>query len=62
VLVEARSWRREWGLSGRTPGNTVVNLAGDPGWVGRTIAVRITGANPNSLRGEAALDAVVRPS
>jgi len=26
--------------------------------VGRTIPVRITGANPNSLRGEAVLDAV----
>jgi tRNA-2-methylthio-N6-dimethylallyladenosine synthase len=53
VLVDARSRRRAWELSGRTPGNTVVNLSGDPSWIGRTIPVRITGANPNSLRGEA---------
>jgi tRNA-2-methylthio-N6-dimethylallyladenosine synthase len=53
VLVDARSRRRAWELSGRTAGNTVVNLSGDPSWIGRTIPVRITGANPNSLRGEA---------
>ena len=53
VLVDARSRRREWELSGRTSGNTVVNLSGDPSWIGRTLPVRITGANPNSLRGEA---------
>jgi tRNA-2-methylthio-N6-dimethylallyladenosine synthase len=53
VLIEATSRRREWELSGRTSGNTVVNLPGDPSWVGRIVPVRITGANPNSLRGEA---------
>jgi tRNA-2-methylthio-N6-dimethylallyladenosine synthase len=53
VLVDARSRRRAWELSGRTAGNTVVNLSGDPSWIGRTIPVRITSANPNSLRGEA---------
>jgi tRNA-2-methylthio-N6-dimethylallyladenosine synthase len=53
VLVDSRSRRRAWELSGRTSGNTVVNLSGDPSWIGRTIPVRITGANPNSLRGEA---------
>ncbi len=53
VLIDAKSRRREWELSGRTPGNTVVNLPGDPSWVGKTVQVRITGANPNSLRGEA---------
>ena len=53
VLIDSRSRRRDWELSGRTSGNTVVNLSGDPSWIGRTIAVRITGANPNSLRGEA---------
>jgi tRNA-2-methylthio-N6-dimethylallyladenosine synthase len=53
VLVDARSRRRAWELSGRTPGNTIVNFSGDPSWIGRTIQVRITGANPNSLRGEA---------
>ena len=29
-----------------------VNLAGDATLLGRIVAVRITGANPNSLRGE----------
>ena len=52
VLVDATSRRREWELSGRTPGNTVVNFPGDPAWVGQIVPVRITGANPNSLRGE----------
>ena len=52
VLVDATSRRRDWELSGRTSGNTVVNLPGDPAWVGRIVPVRITGANPNSLRGE----------
>jgi tRNA-2-methylthio-N6-dimethylallyladenosine synthase len=52
VLVDARSRRRAWELSGRTSGNTVVNLSGDPSWIGQVLPVRITGANPNSLRGE----------
>jgi tRNA-2-methylthio-N6-dimethylallyladenosine synthase len=54
VLVESRSRRRDWELSGRTSGNTVVNFAGTPEWIGHLVPVRITGANPNSLRGEAA--------
>ena len=58
VLIDSRSRRREWELSGRTSGNTVVNLPGDPSWVGRIVPVTITGANPNSLRGEAVLDTV----
>ena len=29
VLVDARSRRRDWELSGRTSGNTVVNFTGD---------------------------------
>jgi tRNA-2-methylthio-N6-dimethylallyladenosine synthase len=53
VLVDARSRRREWELSGRTSGNTVVNFAGRPEWIGQMMTVRITGANPNSLRGDA---------
>lgn len=53
VLIDSRSRRREWELSGRTAGNTVVNLSGDAAWIGRTLPVRITAANPNSLRGEA---------
>jgi tRNA-2-methylthio-N6-dimethylallyladenosine synthase len=54
VLVDAKSRRRDWELSGRTSGNTVVNFPGDPSWVGQIVPVRITGANPNSLRGDAA--------
>jgi tRNA-2-methylthio-N6-dimethylallyladenosine synthase len=57
VLVDSKSRRRAWELSGRTSGNTVVNFAGQPSWIGRIVPVRITAANPNSLRGEAqALD------
>jgi tRNA-2-methylthio-N6-dimethylallyladenosine synthase len=57
VLVDSRSRRRDWELSGRTSGNTVVNFAGDPAWIGRLIRVRIAAANPNSLRGDAAAPA-----
>jgi tRNA-2-methylthio-N6-dimethylallyladenosine synthase len=53
VLVDAVSRRRDWELSGRTGGNTIVNFAGRSAWIGRIIPVRITAANPNSLRGEA---------
>jgi len=52
VLVEARSRRRDWELSGRTSGNTVVNFSGEASLIGTIVPVRITGANPNSLRGE----------
>jgi tRNA-2-methylthio-N6-dimethylallyladenosine synthase len=52
VLVEARSRRRDWELSGRTSGNTVVNFSGQPSLIGTIVCVRISGANPNSLRGE----------
>ncbi len=60
VLVDSRSRRREWELSGRTSGNTVVNFAGRPEWIGQLIPVQITAANPNSLRGQALLDSTVR--
>jgi tRNA-2-methylthio-N6-dimethylallyladenosine synthase len=60
VLVDSRSRRRDWELSGRTSGNTVVNFAGRPGWIGQLVPVRITAANPNSLRGEAVLDSTGR--
>ena len=36
VLVDARSRRRDWELSGRTSGNTVVNFAGAPSGSGRS--------------------------
>jgi tRNA-2-methylthio-N6-dimethylallyladenosine synthase len=52
VLVDSRSRRRNWELSGRTSGNTVVNFLGEGDWIGRVVTVRITAANPNSLRGE----------
>ena len=52
VLVDSTSRRRAWELSGRTSGNTVVNFPGEPDWVGRVLPVRITAANPNSLKGE----------
>ncbi len=55
VLVDSRSRRRESELSGRTSGNTVVNFPGEPDWLGRLVPVRIVAANPNSLKGEAAL-------
>jgi tRNA-2-methylthio-N6-dimethylallyladenosine synthase len=54
VLVDSRSKRRSWELSGRTSGNTVVNFPGGLDLVGHLVAVRITGAAPNSLRGEMA--------
>jgi tRNA-2-methylthio-N6-dimethylallyladenosine synthase len=56
VLVDSRSRRRHWELSGRTGGNTVVNFSGDASWMGRIVPVRITAANPYSLRGDATLD------
>jgi len=54
VLVDSRSRRRAWELSGRTSGNTVVNFAGDPAHIGRVVPIRIVAANPNSLKGEVA--------
>ena len=52
VLVDARSRRRDWELSGRTSGNTVVNFTGGSDLIGQLVPVRITAANPNSVRGE----------
>ena len=54
VLVEATSRRREWELTGRTSGNTVVNFPGPPDWLGRLVDVTIKRAGPNSVWGEAA--------
>ena len=39
---------------GRTTSNRVVNFAGDAGWVGRYVDVRVTAGGPNSLVGERA--------
>jgi tRNA-2-methylthio-N6-dimethylallyladenosine synthase len=52
VLVDAPSRRRDWEVSGRTTGNTVVNLPGRPDWVGRFLEVDIKRAGPNSVWGE----------
>ncbi len=52
VLVESRSRRRDWELSGRTDGWVSVNFSGPAEWIGRVLSVRITAAAPNSLRGE----------
>jgi tRNA-2-methylthio-N6-dimethylallyladenosine synthase len=53
VLVDSVSRKRDWELSGRTTGNTIVNFPGERAWVGRTIDVRISEGWPNSLRGDA---------
>jgi tRNA-2-methylthio-N6-dimethylallyladenosine synthase len=54
VLVDASSRRRDWELSGRTTGNTVVNFPGERAWIGRLLPVTIRRAGPNSLWGEVA--------
>jgi tRNA-2-methylthio-N6-dimethylallyladenosine synthase len=55
VLVDSISRRRDWELSGRTFGNTVVNFPGPREWLGRTVPVRITRAGAYSLAGEPVL-------
>jgi tRNA-2-methylthio-N6-dimethylallyladenosine synthase len=52
VLIDGPSRRRAWEVSGRTEGNTVVNLPGAGSLVGQIHAVRVSGYGPNSLRGE----------
>jgi tRNA-2-methylthio-N6-dimethylallyladenosine synthase len=52
VLVDATSRRRDWELTGRTSGNTVVNFPGPPAWLGRFMQVRIERAGPNSVWGQ----------
>ena len=65
VLVDSASRRQVHEISGRTGGNTVVNVplpadtrehARQEAWIGRTIPVRITRAGPHSLWGEVVLD------
>ena len=55
VLIDGVSRRRASEVTGRTGGNSVVNVPGSPEWIGRILPVRITGYGPNSLRGEVAL-------
>jgi tRNA-2-methylthio-N6-dimethylallyladenosine synthase len=52
VLVDATSRRREWELTGRTSGNTVVNFPGPPEWLGKLVDVAVRKAGPNSIWGE----------
>lgn len=52
VLIDAASRRRDWEISGRTTGNTVVNLPGDRSWIGRVVPVEVKRAGPNSVWGE----------
>ena len=53
VMVDSQSRRRGNEMSGRTTGNTVVNLAGGTDWIGRVVPVHVRRAGPNSLWGEA---------
>src|SRR3989442_12603360 len=50
VLVDAASRRRANELSGRTTGNTGVNLPGASDWIGRTAPGRIRRAGPERPR------------
>jgi tRNA-2-methylthio-N6-dimethylallyladenosine synthase len=52
VLVEGTSRRRDWEVTGRTSGNSVVNFPGGAELIGSVVPVRISGHGPNSLRGE----------
>jgi tRNA-2-methylthio-N6-dimethylallyladenosine synthase len=51
VLIEGLS-RRGDQLTGRSDGNRIVNVAGDPCLIGRMVDVMISHSNPNSLLGE----------
>ena len=62
VLIDGVSRRREWEVTGRTSGNTPINLPGTVDLIGRTVDVRITGHGPNSLRGEAMTTATREPA
>jgi tRNA-2-methylthio-N6-dimethylallyladenosine synthase len=51
VLVEKPSRKDASQLSGRTANNRVVNFDGHPDLIGQFVDIRITDAQPNSLRG-----------
>ena len=52
VLVKGVSKSNGADITGRTRGNKIVNFAGDPDWIGRTVRVRIVKAYVQSLRGD----------
>jgi tRNA-2-methylthio-N6-dimethylallyladenosine synthase len=54
VLVDTTSRRRAWELAGRTTGNTVVNLPGQPEWLGRFVNVTIERAGAFGVWGRPA--------
>jgi len=51
ILVTGKSKKNDQELSGRTENNRVVNFAGDPNLIGQIVEIKITEAQPNSLRG-----------
>ncbi|MCP5142589.1 MAG: tRNA (N6-isopentenyl adenosine(37)-C2)-methylthiotransferase MiaB [Chromatiales bacterium] len=51
ILVTGTSRKDDAELTGRTENNRIVNFPGDPAWIGGFVAVQITEALPNSLRG-----------
>ena len=53
VLVEGLSKRRPGDVTGRTPGNTLVNFPGSLTLVGRTVTVHVRRAGPNAVWGTA---------
>jgi tRNA-2-methylthio-N6-dimethylallyladenosine synthase len=52
ILVTGPSKKDPNKLSGRTENNRVVNFTGDKNLIGQMVTVKITEAQPNSLRGE----------
>jgi tRNA-2-methylthio-N6-dimethylallyladenosine synthase len=52
VLVDGGSLKNPDQLQGRTSQNAIVNFAGPNTLIGKTVSVKITRANPNSLTGE----------
>ncbi len=54
VLVDRPARKDPNELAGRTENNRVVNFAGSRDLIGQLVDLRITAANPNSLRGELA--------
>ncbi|MCG6965028.1 MAG: tRNA (N6-isopentenyl adenosine(37)-C2)-methylthiotransferase MiaB [Chromatiaceae bacterium] len=59
VLVDRPSRKNPNELAGRTENNRVVNFEGPAELIGQFVNLRITAANPNSLRGERFDDRVV---
>ena len=52
VLVDGTSKRDNSQVFGRTGQNVIVNFPGSPDLIGKSVRVRITRANPNTLTGE----------